>query len=133
MPTDPRSDDLVVQGRLIALETRGRRSGGPVVIALAFVEEPDGALVVSASDPDAGWARNLLADPRCRVTMGTRTWVAAATPLEGPEHESAVVGLILRYGTPSERLGSGPSFRLVPQDDGPGATTGGATPPAIDR
>jgi hypothetical protein len=37
-----------------------------------------------------------------------------ATALDGPEAAAAVRGLILRYGTPAERLGRGPAFRLIP-------------------
>ena len=62
---------------------------------------------------------NLLAEPRCRVTIGEAAWDAVARPLAGPEHAAAVRDLILRYGTPSEGLGSGPSFELS------GPATGG--------
>ena len=82
-----------------------RRSSG-------FVERPDGSLVVAAGSPDADWALNLLEDPACRVTLGDATWAATATPLEGVEHADAVRSLILRYGTPAENLGAGPSFEL---------------------
>ena len=40
--------------------------------------------------------------------------MAVAEPLEAADHARAVRGLILRYGTPAERLGHGPSFRLRP-------------------
>jgi hypothetical protein len=48
---------------------------------------------------------------------------AQAHEIEGPERARAIRELILRYGTPSERLGSGPAFRLVPDsalDEGAG-------------
>ncbi len=80
--------------------------------AVGFIEEPDGSLLVAAGDPDADWARNLEADPRCRVTIGERTWDALAEPLEPDDAARAVTQLILRYGTPAERLGRGPAFRL---------------------
>jgi deazaflavin-dependent oxidoreductase (nitroreductase family) len=85
-----------------------------VTVAVGFVDEPDGSLLVSAGSPAAGWARNLEAEPRCRVTLGERTWEADAEPLDEPEHERTIRELILRYGTPAERLGRGPSFRLRP-------------------
>ena len=37
-----------------------------------------------------------------------------AERLEGDDHHRAVVALILKYGTPAERLGAGPAFRLLP-------------------
>jgi hypothetical protein len=46
------------------------------------------------------------------VTIEDRSTPMAATRLEGAEAHRAVVELILRYGTPAERLGRGPAFRL---------------------
>ncbi len=105
-------NDLVAWGRAARLETVGRRSGLARSVVVGFAEEPDGSVLVAAGDAAAGWARNLLAEPRCRVTIGERTFRAVAEPLGDAEHARAVRELILRYGTPSERLGSGPSFRL---------------------
>ncbi len=87
-------------------------TGREVAVAVGFVEEPDGSLLVAAGDPDADWARNLEADAHCRVTVGQRSWEAVAEPLEGVAANRAVAELILRYGTPAERLGRGPAFRL---------------------
>lgn len=106
-------EELAAWGRVILLETRGRHTGQPVVAAVGFVEEPDGSFLVAAGD-DAAWARNLLADGRCRVTLEGTVREAVAERLEGPEHQRAIAALILRYGTPAERLGRGPSFRLRP-------------------
>jgi hypothetical protein len=80
------------------------------------VEDADGSLLVAAGDPDADWALNLLARARARVTVGARSWDVAAEPLDGSEHARAVRELILRYGTPAERLGLGVSFRLRPTE-----------------
>jgi deazaflavin-dependent oxidoreductase (nitroreductase family) len=106
-------EELASWGRVLLLETRGRVSGRPVRTAVGFVEAPSDALLVAAGDPDADWARNLEADPRCRVTIEARTEDRLAISLEGSEREAAIVALILRYGTPAERLGMGPTFRLV--------------------
>ena len=81
---------------------------------MGFGEGADGSLLVAAGSPDADWARNLEADPWCRVTVGERTWEAHAEPLDGDDHQRTIRELILRYGTPAERLGRGPSFRLRP-------------------
>jgi len=98
---------------VIRLETRGRVSGHPVEVALGYVEEPDGSLLVAAGTDGADWARNLDADPACRVALGEASWDARAQPLGDREAGRAVKELILRYGTPAERLGRGPAFRLA--------------------
>jgi deazaflavin-dependent oxidoreductase (nitroreductase family) len=109
-------EDLARLGRVLLLETRGRVTGRPVRTAVGFVEAGDGSLLVAAGDPDADWARNLEADPRCRVTIEERTQGRLAVPLEGTDRNDAIVALILRYGTPAERLGVGPAFRLIPAE-----------------
>ena len=107
-------DDLVLAGRVARIESTGHRSGLDRSVTVGFVEEPDGSLLVAANDPDTAWAANLLADPACIVQVGARRFRAVAEPLDGDEHARVVRELILRYGTPSERLGRGPSFRLRP-------------------
>ena len=108
-------DDLVAWGRVARVETTGRVTGRVAQATVGFVERADGALLVAAGSPDADWALNLLATPACRVTVGEASWGGVAVPLAGAEHAEAVRELILRYGTPSEGLGSGPSFALVKQ------------------
>lgn len=93
--------------------------------AIGFIEEPDGSLLIAAGDQDASWALNLLANPRCLVTIGDRRTKANAVELEGADRARAVRELILKYGTPSERLGSGPAFRLVPLVDAEAGTANG--------
>jgi deazaflavin-dependent oxidoreductase (nitroreductase family) len=105
-------DDLVAWGRVLRIETTGRVTGRPARAVVGFVEHPDGALVVAAGSQDASWGRNLREDPRCRVTIADATWAARARLLVGAEHAAAVRDLILRYGTPAESLGQGPSFEL---------------------
>jgi deazaflavin-dependent oxidoreductase (nitroreductase family) len=113
-PTDEVGAQLAAWGKVASIETRGRTSGAPVVAAVGFVEAEDGSLLVSAGLPEADWARNLEADPRCLVTIEDRTTPMLATPLDDDEAARVVVGLILKYGTPAERLGRGPAFRLRP-------------------
>lgn len=81
---------------------------------MGFVERPEGILLVAAGSPRADWARNLLADPNCRVTIADLSRDAVARLLEGAEHAGAIRELILKYGTPAENLGSGPAFELRP-------------------
>lgn len=112
-------DQLTGWGKVATLETRGRVSGQWVRAAVGFVDEPDGSLLVAAGDPDADWARNLGESPAARVSIGDRTWDVVAEPLDDDEHGRAIRNLILRYGTPAERLGNGPSFRLRPAESPP--------------
>jgi deazaflavin-dependent oxidoreductase (nitroreductase family) len=107
-------DDLVASGRFVRIETLGRRSGQPRSATVGFVEEPDGAILVAAGGGEADWALNLDAEPACRMTIGERTVEAVAEPLDAHEHAAAIRGLVLRYGTPAEGLGHGPSYRLRP-------------------
>ena len=99
-------------GVVAHLTTTGRRSGSPVTTAVGYVTDADGSLLVAAGNPDADWARNLEADSVCRVRVGDDSWPATAEPLDGADAQRAVRELILRYGTPAERLGQGPAFRL---------------------
>jgi deazaflavin-dependent oxidoreductase (nitroreductase family) len=109
--------ELAAWGKVVLLETQGRRSGRARTTPVGFVEDPDGSLLVAASDRHTQWALNLLARPRCRATREGQATDYVAEPLSGPDHHEAVTALILRYGTPAERLGAGPSFRLRPIDE----------------
>lgn len=110
---DPIGRDLVFSGTVARLTTHGRLTGLPRPVAVGFIDEPDGSVLVAAGD-DAAWADNLLADPRVTVDVGERRFAALAEPLEPADHARAIRELILRYGTPAEGLGRGPSFRLRP-------------------
>jgi len=109
---DELGEQLAGWGKVVRLESRGRTSGRPLEVAVGYVEEPDGSLLVAAGGPETDWGRNLLADPRCTVRLGDERWATAAELLTGAEAAIAVKALILRYGTPAERLGRGPAFRL---------------------
>ena len=107
-------EELAEGGTVLLLETRGRTSGAPLTVAVGYIEAPDGSLLVAANDENSHWARNLLADPACLVTREGRAAAYRADHLQGDARNAAIVALILRYGTPAERLGAGPVFRLVP-------------------
>ena len=109
---DEIGEQLSGWGVVARVETRGRSTGRAAVAAVGFVRDADGSLLVAAGEPDADWVRNLEAEPACVVTIEGRSTRMAATRLEGPEANRAIVALILRYGTPAERLGRGPAFRL---------------------
>ena len=114
MPRDPYSEQLVGWEKAVAIETRGRVTGDTVVAAVGFVKEPDGSLLVAAGDPGAHWVANLRAEPRCIVRIGTLSAAHVAEELDGAAKARAIMELILKYGTPAERLGAGPAFRLRP-------------------
>jgi deazaflavin-dependent oxidoreductase (nitroreductase family) len=116
---DDIGDDLFFEGKVARITTRGRLTGLARTVAVGYVDQPDGSLFVAAGDR-ARWATNLLADPAVIVEVGDRRFEAVAETLEGAEHAAAIRGLILRYGTPAERLGRGPSFRLRPVSVGHG-------------
>jgi len=111
-------DELVRDGRVARLELRGHRTGLPRAVTVGFVDLADGSLAVAARSAEAAWARNLEADPHATVTIGDRTFAVVAELLDDrdPRRNGVVRDLILRYGTPSESLGSGPVFVLLPPD-----------------
>jgi deazaflavin-dependent oxidoreductase (nitroreductase family) len=104
--------DLVRWGRAIRLETVGHRTGRPATAFVSFHEEADGSLLVAATSPDASWARNLAVNPEAWVTLRERRWAVLAEPLAGADFNTAIRELIIKGGTPAERLGHGPAFRL---------------------
>jgi deazaflavin-dependent oxidoreductase (nitroreductase family) len=120
--------ELVALGRVAHLVARGRTSGEPRSVAVGYLDEPDGSVLVAANGDDQDWAQNLLADPAVTVEIGRRRFEATAERLERADHGRAVSGLILRYGTPSEGLGRGPSFRLRPTGSGTPDASRGGTP-----
>jgi len=111
---DEIGEELAAWGKVALLETVGRISGNPVRSAVGFFEEPDGSLVVAAGAEDADWALNLRAHATVTATIGEQRDEYVATELADGQRNAAVTALILKYGTPAERLGRGPAFRLSP-------------------
>lgn len=107
--------ELAEWGKIALLETTGRVSGRPVTTAVGFVDGPNGQILVAAGSEVSDWALNLRARPSCRVTIGDRVGQFSATEIDdGVERSRALVDLVLKYGTPAERLGRGPVFKLAP-------------------
>lgn len=117
---DPVAAAMAETGDVMVIEVPGRRTGRSLQTAIGYVAEPGGSLLVAASTEHTQWARNLEVAGWCRVTIGSERATYDALRLPDDERGRVVVALILRYGTPAERLGAGPAFRLVPR-------TGGAT------
>ncbi len=112
---DPIGDELTAWGKVALLETRGRLSGRSVTSAVGFIAADDGSLLVAAGEEGADWALNLRHDPRCKATVGETLTDYEATELTNDERARVITALILKYGTPAERLGRGPAFRLSPR------------------
>jgi len=113
-------EELARWGKVAWIETTGRTSGNPATAAVGFVDEPDGSLLVAAGSESADWALNLQRNPSCRVTIGDHTDAYFASAVNEAERNLAISELILKYGTPAERLGRGPVFRLTRQNADPG-------------
>jgi deazaflavin-dependent oxidoreductase (nitroreductase family) len=111
---DTIGEELAAWGKVALLETRGRVTGAAVATPVGFVEQPDGVLLVAAGAEDADWALNLRHAAHCMATIGDRSGTYDATELVGRDRNDAITALILKYGTPAERLGRGPAFRLSP-------------------
>jgi deazaflavin-dependent oxidoreductase (nitroreductase family) len=121
---DAYGEQLAAWGKVAMLETTGRVSGRAIRTAVGFVADPDGSLLVAAGNPGADWAANLRAHPACHGTISGERRAYRAEELEGPDRAGAITELILRYGTPAERLGAGPAFRLRPVDPGASSPPG---------
>lgn len=80
--------------RVLMLEHTGRRSGVPRYVCLEVVERPsaDDIVVVSGFGTGAQWYQNLRAEPSCRVSIGTRTNVAARARFLSEEESAAALG-----------------------------------------
>ncbi len=114
MTHDEIGEQLAAWGKVAMLETIGRKSGKPVRSAVGFIEEDDGCMLVAAGSDTADWVLNLRANPHATATVGEASAVFdQAVELEGDERSAILVALILKYGTPAERLGHGPVFRLI--------------------
>jgi deazaflavin-dependent oxidoreductase (nitroreductase family) len=75
---------------VLLLTTRGRRSGRPRTIALAYLPHED-TFVVIASNGGAprhpGWYQNLRANPKAQVQIARRVVSVTAREAEGAERE----------------------------------------------
>ena len=84
---------VLLGGRLLMLEHTGRTSGAPRHVVLEVVDRPRPGrfVVVSGFGTRSQWFRNILADPRVRVSVGrTSGRPATATVLSRPEGDAAL-------------------------------------------
>lgn len=107
-------EQMAAGGRVAMLETTGRRSGQPRRTPVGYVRNADGTVWLGAGRAEAQWPRNLLANPRCRVRIGSEELVCDALPLDGDRRTRAVAAIHAKYGGPALRVGTGPVFELRP-------------------
>ena len=75
---------------LLLLHTRGAKTGLPRTNPLVYLPDGERFVIIASkggapSDPD--WFRNLVADPNVTVEVGTRTILARAVVVTGPERD----------------------------------------------
>jgi deazaflavin-dependent oxidoreductase (nitroreductase family) len=76
--------------KLILLTTTGKRSGQPrTVPVVPFIDGKDMYVIASMGGAPShpAWYGNLVANPDVGVQLGSETWRARATPLEGAERD----------------------------------------------
>jgi deazaflavin-dependent oxidoreductase (nitroreductase family) len=77
---------------VLELLTTGHQSGRPRSILITYVEQDGQPIVVgtnAGAQYDPAWAKNLRADPNCRVRRAGGCRDATAAFLDGPERERA--------------------------------------------
>src|SRR5690625_657660 len=87
---------FLFRGRFVLLEHRGRTSGKPRYVVLETAQRPDPSTVYIASGfgPKAQWYQNLLAEPRCRLSIGRRH---RAPALARPLDDEQAAEVLTRY------------------------------------
>ncbi|MGO4614498.1 nitroreductase family deazaflavin-dependent oxidoreductase [Nocardia sp. 2YAB30] len=80
-------------GRLLLLEHTGRSSGRPRYVVLETVARPsrDRVVIASGFGRQAEWFRNLVADPRCWVSIASRHRVSATARVLTLEEATTVL------------------------------------------
>lgn len=77
--------------RMLVLATTGRSSGQPRRTCLIYGTSGDDLVLVASkggADEDPDWFKNLLADPRVGVQVGTRRLTCRARPASPAEREA---------------------------------------------
>jgi len=89
------------EGRpLIILTTTGARSGQPRETPLIYGRDGDDLFIIASAGGSAthpAWYRNLLANPRVGVEIGTERYQAHATPVTGPDRARLYGQLAARF------------------------------------
>src|SRR5690554_3062746 len=79
--------------RLLMLEHRGRSSGQRryVVLEVVLREAPDRLIIASGFGDGAQWFQNLLAEPRCGVSIGFRRRIPAVASVIEPAERGRIL------------------------------------------
>ncbi|MFP5068311.1 nitroreductase family deazaflavin-dependent oxidoreductase [Pseudonocardia nantongensis] len=91
---------MVFGSRMLMLEHTGRRSGLRREVVLEVIGHPevDRYVVVSGFGERAQWYRNVVADPRVRVTVGRRSGVPGTARVLGRDEAArTLAGYIERH------------------------------------
>jgi deazaflavin-dependent oxidoreductase (nitroreductase family) len=84
-------------GRLVLLlTTTGRKTGKPRVVPLQYEEDEGVVYLGSARGAEADWYRNIVANPRVHVQIGSRRFEGLAQPLPEPSQIIDFLELRLR-------------------------------------
>ncbi|MGV8858564.1 nitroreductase family deazaflavin-dependent oxidoreductase [Rhodoglobus sp.] len=77
--------------RLMMLEHTGRNSGESryVVLEVVTSPSPNEVVIASALGRRAQWVRNLVAEPKCHVSIGLRRRIPASAEVLGPADAQA--------------------------------------------
>lgn len=93
--------------RMLLLEHVGRKSGQLRYVVLEVIahESPDSYIIASGFGESAQWFRNVLAEPRVRISTGRRKSVPAqARRMTGPEADAVLSIYIARHPRAWEAL-----------------------------
>lgn len=75
---------------LLLLHTKGAKSGAERVNPITYLEDAEHMYVFASkagADSNPDWYYNLVANPKVKVEVGTRTYDVTATPLTGEERD----------------------------------------------
>jgi deazaflavin-dependent oxidoreductase (nitroreductase family) len=99
----------ILGGRFLLLEHRGRRTGALRQVVLEVVDHDParGSYVVAAAwGRQADWYKNICADPRVHVTVGTRRFAAEARTLSEGEARHHLETYAIEHPAAFKELGS---------------------------
>jgi deazaflavin-dependent oxidoreductase (nitroreductase family) len=94
--------------RMLLLTTTGRRTGRQRTVALNYARDGEAVYVLSGFGI-TDWYRNLLADRRVEIQIGTERWPGEARPVTDADERRRARALVLRAGP-----GQGPPKVLRP-------------------
>jgi deazaflavin-dependent oxidoreductase (nitroreductase family) len=107
-------DDKTSELKYLYLTTTGRRTGLQREIEIWFVETGGKFYVLAELFHRANWVRNILHNPRVRVRLGDRSFVATARVLD-QESDAELWKLVQRLEGEKYGWGDGLPVELTPE------------------